>query len=71
MNFEIEEATGLMLRLMQKKEPLRSDLWAYLDHNAPASDLKNCSNKAIGGYRLLATSFTFFGESESTTSERE
>ena len=38
MTFEIEEATGLMLKLMQKKEPLRSDLWAYLDQGAGATD---------------------------------
>jgi hypothetical protein len=38
MTFEVEEATGLMLKLMRKREPLRSDLWAYLDHSAGASD---------------------------------
>jgi hypothetical protein len=38
MNFEVEEATGLMLKFMRKKEPLRSDLWAYLDQGAGASD---------------------------------
>ena len=38
MTFEVEEATGLMLKLMGKKEPLRSDLWAYLDHGDGASD---------------------------------
>ena len=38
MTFEIEETTGQMLKLMRKKEPLRSDLWAYLDHGTEASD---------------------------------
>lgn len=38
MTFEIEPNTGLMLTLMGKAERLRSDLWAYLDHNAPASE---------------------------------
>ena len=38
MNFEVEEATGVMLKFMRKKEPLRSDLWAYLDQGAGASD---------------------------------
>jgi hypothetical protein len=38
MTFEVEEATGLMLKLMRKREPLRSDLWAYLDHSAGTSD---------------------------------
>jgi hypothetical protein len=38
MNFEVEEATGQMLKFLRKKEPLRSDLWAYLDHGAQASD---------------------------------
>jgi hypothetical protein len=38
MTFEVEKAAGLMLKLMRKKEPLRSDLWAYLDHSAPASE---------------------------------
>ena len=38
MTFEVDETTGLMLKLMRKREPLRSDLWAYLDHGAGASD---------------------------------
>jgi len=38
MNFEVGQDTQLMLKLMRKKEPLRSDLWAYLDHSAPASE---------------------------------
>jgi len=38
MNFEVHEATGLMLKLMRKREPLRWDLWEYLDHSAEASD---------------------------------
>lgn len=38
MNFEVEEATELMLKLMRKKEPLRSDLWAYLKHGDGTSD---------------------------------
>jgi hypothetical protein len=38
MNFEVEAATGLMLTLMSKKEPLRSDLWAYLAHDTGTSD---------------------------------
>jgi hypothetical protein len=38
MNFEVEAATGLMLTLMSKKEPLRSDLWAYLAHDSGTSD---------------------------------
>jgi hypothetical protein len=38
MNFDVEETTGLMLKLMRKKEPLRSDLWAYLDHGVGTSE---------------------------------
>jgi hypothetical protein len=38
MTFEVEETTALMLKLMRKKEPLRSDLWAYLDHGDGASN---------------------------------
>jgi hypothetical protein len=38
MMFKVDESTGLMLKLMRKKEPLRSDLWAYLDHSTAASD---------------------------------
>ncbi len=38
MMFKIEESTALALKLMRKKEPLRSDLWAYLDHGDGESD---------------------------------
>jgi hypothetical protein len=36
--FKVQEATALMLKLIRKKEPLRFDLWAYLDHSASASE---------------------------------
>ena len=38
MTFDVDETTGLMLKLMRKRERLRSDLWAYLDHGAGTSD---------------------------------
>ncbi len=38
MMFKVEETTALTLKLMRKKEPLRSDLWTYLDHGAGSSD---------------------------------
>jgi len=38
MTFEVDETTGLMLKLMRKHEPLRSDLWAYLNDGVGSSD---------------------------------
>jgi hypothetical protein len=38
MTFDVDETTGLMMTLMRKRERLRSDLWAYLDHGTGASD---------------------------------